>query len=103
MAVYFIIVFLIVVILVSWFRFVSVSKGKMGEKAVAKILQQLPEDQYRVVNNMLVRNGDTTTQIDHIVVSLYGIFVIETKDYTGHIYGGVNSDSWTQNYATTVF
>ena len=38
-----------------------------------------------------------STQIDHVVVSAYGIFVIETKYYKGWIYGGDNSEYWTQN------
>lgn len=38
-----------------------------------------------------------TTQIDHIVVSIHGIFVIETKNYKGWIYGNSNNEYWTQN------
>lgn len=37
-----------------------------------------------------------STQIDHIVVSPYGVFVIETKGYKGWILGGENSEYWTQ-------
>ena len=36
-----------------------------------------------------------TTQIDHIVVSIYRIFVLETKNYTGLVYGTDYSKSWT--------
>lgn len=72
-------------------------KGVMGEKRVAHILKKLPEDRYKVINNLLIQNNGYTTQIDHIVVSVYGIFVIETKTYQGWIYGGENSDYWTQN------
>jgi len=73
------------------------SKGAIGEKRVAHILKKLPEDRYKVINNLLIQNNGYTTQIDHIVVSVYGIFVIETKTYQGWIYGGENSDYWTQN------
>lgn len=73
------------------------SKGTMGEKRVAQILKKLPEDRYKVINNLLIQNNGYTTQIDHIVISVYGIFVIETKTYQGWIYGGENSDFWTQN------
>ena len=73
------------------------SKGAIGEKRVAHILKKLPEDRYKVINNLLIQNNGYTTQIDHIVVSVYGIFVIETKTYKGWIYGGENSDYWTQN------
>ena len=39
---------------------------------------------------------DNTTQIDHVVVSNYGIFVIETKNYKGWICGNEFDDYWTQ-------
>ena len=73
------------------------SKGTIGEKRVAHILKKLPEDKYKVINNFLIPNNGHTTQIDHIVISIYGIFVIETKTYKGQIYGGENSEYWTQN------
>ena len=77
------------------------SKGAIGEKRVAHILKKLPEDRYKVINNLLIRNNGYTTQIDYIVVSVYGIFVIETKTYQGWIYGGENSDYWTQTSTET--
>lgn len=74
------------------------SKGEMGEKRVAGILSRLPRDKYLIINDLLVRHANGhTSQIDHVVVSEYGIFLIETKNYTGWIYGGVNSEYWTQN------
>lgn len=74
------------------------SKGRIGEHRVAHILGRLPKDRYRVINNLLLRTSSgSTTQVDHIVISQYGIFVIETKFYKGWIYGGENSEFWTQN------
>lgn len=72
-------------------------RGLWGEKKVSALLALLGGE-YKVLNDVLIRtpNGDTT-QIDHIVVSPYGIFVIETKNYKGWILGGENSDKWTQN------
>lgn len=64
---------------------------------VAKILSKLPEEEYRVINNLLIKQGNKTTQIDHVVVSEYRIFVIETKHYRGWIYGDANREYWTQN------
>jgi hypothetical protein len=37
-----------------------------------------------------------TTQIDHVVISPYGIFVIETKSHKGMIFGDYSSRNWTQ-------
>ena len=55
------------------------SKGAIGEKRVAHILKKLPEERYKVINNLLLQNNGYTTQIDHIVISVYGIFVIKQK------------------------
>lgn len=74
------------------------SKGDVGEKRVSKILSKLPHDEYQIINNLLIHhNNGHTSQIDHVVVSEYGIFVIETKNYKGWIYGNDGSEYWTQN------
>lgn len=73
------------------------SKGKVGEVIVSNKLDGLPKDQYRVLNDVLLPTPKGTSQIDHLVVSIYGIFVIETKNYKGWVYGGEHSEYWTQN------
>lgn len=72
-------------------------KGKFGEMRVAAKLSRLPGQEYKVINDLMLQSGGHSTQIDHIVISVYGIFVIETKNYKGWIYGGENSEFWTQN------
>lgn len=62
-------------------------KGWLGEKSMGTNLLDLPQTIYHVLNNVLIQNGEKTTQIDHVVVSPYGIFVIETKNWNGFIYG----------------
>lgn len=72
-------------------------KGYAGEKLVSSTLSfRLPKEQYRILNNILLKTDRGSTQIDHIIVSVYGIFVIETKNYTGWITGGEYSEKWTQ-------
>ena len=56
-------------------------KGYLGERSVAVILSFLPFDKYKIINDILIKSNDRTIQIDHLVISLYGIFVIETKNY----------------------
>ena len=74
-------------------------KGWLGERMVAWMLRKLDPRQYRVLNDIyLPRPDGTTTQIDHIVVSPYGVFVIETKTYKGWIFGDANSKVWTQSF-----
>lgn len=73
-------------------------KGKLGEFAVAthvKLYLKGPE--YRLLNDLTLPDGDgSTTQIDHFLLSPYGLFVIETKNYKGWIFGGERQKTWTQ-------
>ena len=73
-------------------------KGKRGEKLVAGRLRKGLPDEYRILNDIYLPLPDgTTTQIDHIVVSQYGVFVVETKTYSGWIFGDEKSKEWAQS------
>lgn len=74
----------------------SESIGKFGEEQVSSLLEDLPND-YKIFNDIYIYLKDKTVQIDHIIISRYGIFVIETKNYSGWIYGGENKEYWTEN------
>jgi hypothetical protein len=71
-------------------------KGYLGEQSVTFFLSKLDETKYKVINNIMLQVGNKTTQIDHVVVSNYGIFVIETKNYKGWIIGNEFEDNWKQ-------
>lgn len=70
--------------------------GRLGERHVASYLEDLPCEEYRVYNDLLIRNGKHTTQVDHLIISRYGVFVIETKNVHGKVYGGGNAEFWKQ-------
>lgn len=70
--------------------------GDSGEKRVSSFLEDLDCEDYRVYNDLLVRNGNYTTQVDHVVISRYGVFVLETKNVHGKVYGGGNAEFWKQ-------
>ena len=62
-------------------------------------LKDLDTEKYRKLHDIKLKNtsnNTSSTQIDHIVVSTYGIFCIETKGYKGKIYGQENSRQWSQ-------
>ena len=54
-------------------------KGAFGETIVSWLLSHLPKDQYKVIHNIMLKTERGTSQVDHVVVSIYGIFVIEVK------------------------
>jgi hypothetical protein len=68
-----------------------------GEAAVRRALtKHCLGSAYHLLNNVTLPFGDGTTQIDHILVSKYGIFVIEAKHYSGWIFADASSPTWTQ-------
>lgn len=78
-------------------RLINRGKGKVGEKVVSVKLGRLPKDRYIVMDDLTIPTANGSTQIDHLIVSVYGIFVIETKNYKGWIYGDEYGEYWTQN------
>lgn len=72
-------------------------KGVTGEALVRLAAHlRLPSDAYRFVHNVTLQTPDGTTQIDHILVSRFGIFVVETKHMKGWIFGSERDAQWTQ-------
>ena len=68
-----------------------------GEAAVSRTLAEaFAAPAYHLLNNLTVPTQDRTTQIDHVLVSRFGVFVIETKHYKGWIFADAKSPTWTQ-------
>lgn len=88
------ILFLIGIFIFSLFR--TKIKGIEGETAVSIILYALDKSSYKIINNIVLKTGENTSQIDHVVISDFGVIVIETKNYKGWIFGYENSEYWTQ-------
>lgn len=72
-------------------------KGQIGELLVRMCAHwQLDREVYRRLHNVTLNTPDGTTQIDHVFLSPYGIFVLETKNMSGWIFGSENQPQWTQ-------
>ena len=72
-------------------------KGMMGEFAVEiGAALTLPSSVYRRYHNVTLPTVDGTTQIDHVFVSVFGVFVVETKNKGGWIFGSERNREWTQ-------
>ena len=81
----------------AWY-FSPTQKGIRGERRVAQRLRDGLPSEYIILNDLYLPLPDgTTTQIDHVVVSQFGIFVVETKTYSGWIFGEANSAKWSQS------
>ena len=72
------------------------TRGRRGENRVKWVIGETIENEQYVINDLILMNDGKTTQIDHIVINPRGVFVIETKNYSGEIYGNENQREWTQ-------
>ncbi|MDE6341844.1 MAG: NERD domain-containing protein [Muribaculaceae bacterium] len=84
-----------------WRRGRAARKGRQGERKVSRELSRLRKRDFIILNDvMLPAPGGRTSQIDHIVVSTRGIFVIETKSHAGRISGHENGQYWQQHLSS---
>lgn len=68
-----------------------------GEALVSRAIQaNFKSPDFHLLNHITLQLKDGTTQIDHILVSRFGVFVIETKDYKGWIFANAKQGTWTQ-------
>ncbi len=74
----------------------SFLKGFLGEFLVKLLLHSKLSDTSHILHDVTLPAGEGTTQIDHIVVSPNGVFVIETKNFKGWIFGGEKQRTWVQ-------
>lgn len=63
----------------------------------------LQDPQYILLNDLTLKDASGTTQIDHVLLSPFGLFVIETKNYTGWIFAGERQKTWTQKIYKQTF
>ncbi|MCL2061508.1 MAG: NERD domain-containing protein [Firmicutes bacterium] len=61
--------------------------GKAFELFIDNLLRTLSSEEYTVLSDITLEVNSQQAQIDHIIVSIYGVFVIETKDWAGLISG----------------
>jgi len=72
-------------------------RGDIAETRVRRILAAgLEKNRYTVLNDVTIPSSGGTAHIDHIVVSRFGIFVIESQHARGSVSGGEFQERWKQ-------
>ncbi len=72
-------------------------RGWFGEKRTALSLWLwLDKKTYRRYHNLIIPSSNGTAQIDHLIVSPFGLFIVETKNMKGWIFGSEQQPKWTQ-------
>lgn len=73
--------------------------GELGEYKINIQLDQLPKN-CKYLSDVLILNSNAKSgysQTDHVIFTLYAIFVVETKNYAGTIYGDRSRSKWSVN------
>jgi hypothetical protein len=91
-----IIVFFIVIAYGRWLLNSPKFKGARGERRVNAALKKHLSEEYHIITDLTLPSLGKTTQIDHVIISRFGVFVIETKNMQGWIFGDANRSQWTQ-------
>ena len=68
-----------------------------GERLVNSELMTHYSD-WILIDDVLLPSGSGTTQIDHILVSPSAVFLIETKEMGGWVFGRPGQQEWTQSF-----
>ena len=71
--------------------------GWFGEHWTKQALNKLPKDKYKILNDVFISTDSGTHQIDHVIVSKFGVFSIETKQYNGYITGNKYDKNWVRH------
>ncbi len=82
--------------LLGYSRSYYIHKRNLGEALVIEQIRKVAKMPFHLINNVTLPTQSGSTQIDHILVNRFGIFVIETKHYKGWIFGNMHSPRWTQ-------
>ena len=81
----------IIFIIVSIYLKRPETRGRIGENRVKWVIGKTRINKKYIINDLIITNEGKTSQIDHIVINPRGVFVIETKNYAGWIFGTYHS------------
>lgn len=89
--------FLLPLLLIATLLKTARFKGMVGEWFINLCIRLfLDKREYRLLKDVTLPTPQGSTQIDHVIVSRFGLFVIETKNMKGWIFGNPTQKRWTQ-------
>jgi hypothetical protein len=94
---------LMVAVLVGWrLRFrpseqaTAWRRGAAGERRTARLLDRLVRDGYVVFHDLAIPGSPAN--VDHLVIGPSGVFVIDSKQWSGSIHQGADGLAWHNHY-----
>lgn len=73
----------------------AIAEGKHGEELVQRVLHEL---HLPALHDIMLEDDKGPTQVDHLVKTSWGVAVLETKHYSGFIFGNPSGAMWTQRF-----
>jgi nuclease-like protein len=71
-------------------------RGATGERRTARLLDRLGRDGYVSFHDLAL--PDSPANLDHLVIGPSGVFVIDSKQWTGHVHQGADGLVWHDHY-----
>ncbi len=71
-------------------------RGAQGERHTARLLRRLARDGYVVFHDLAVPGSPAN--VDHLVIGPTGLFVIDSKQWTGSVHQGADGLAWHNHY-----
>lgn len=87
--------------------YTTYKSGLTGERAVVKNISDKLSSDYSIFNDVLLKDGKRSGNVDHIIVGPTGIFVMETKNnkgivtYDGYSWKGIRGNPSQQAVSST--
>src|SRR5215207_1021735 len=71
-------------------------RGAHGERHTAWLLRRLARDGFVILHDLAVPGSDVN--VDHLVIGPTGVFVIDSKQWTGQVYQTADGLAWHNHY-----
>jgi hypothetical protein len=71
-------------------------RGAKGERHTARLLDRLDRDGYLSFHDLAM--PDSTANLDHLVIGPSGVFVIDSKQWTGQVHQSADGLVWHDHY-----
>jgi Nuclease-related domain len=71
-------------------------RGAAGERRTARLLDRLTRDGFVVFHDLAVPDSPANT--DHLVIGPSGVFVIDSKQWSGSVHQGADGLAWHNHY-----
>jgi Nuclease-related domain len=71
-------------------------RGATGERHTARLLRRLARDGFVVFHDLALPGSDAN--VDHLVIGPSGVFVIDSKQWTGSVHQRADGLAWHNHY-----